>query len=1516
MRKRILCVMLVAIMFLTTCLQIDFGLVNAASAGTTENTEITALTILNDSFMFTLASNDYGSAASDTSARTFTDYNYWSNVEIYLDGESAPKTLEYANKDESSSNPQKGNTFYNLWTRPNTFAVGSATGIISNAVKVVIPSGTEFPSYEYTSGKTTTKKSYVTTEKVIFIKNGSAWEKYEEPTTETTEVTALTILNDCFMFTLSTNDYGSAASDTSASTFLNYNYWENIQIYLDGETTPKTLADANKDATTSNPQKGNTFYNLWTRPNTFAVGSAIGIIEKAVKVTIPAGTEFPSYAYTKGNISAKKSYVTAENITYVKNGTNWEKMTVSEGDISDMTATPSGGETVNLLSGGIYQFVTNYEKGSSESLCTKGDCYAPIGVTISWDAIENAVSYTVKLSTKADMSGAVSYPATSTSIIVNDLYAGEAYYYQIVVNFAGTTAESQVFDFKTAELPRTILIDGVSNTRDLGGWKTTDGKYRVRQGLVYRGAAADDITEEGKVQFLSTYGIKTDLDVRGEKKKSPLGDDVNFVNVRGPMYMQITEVDFQAALAEEIRTFADIDNYPIYFHCQVGRDRTGTLAFLINALLGVSEEDLYMDYELSMFSEAAWRDNTPVDTLVNYHFVSVVEYIKSYGDGTLAENTENFMKNELGITQAEIDAIRALLLEEAGDVETEDSSVSNIHVRNGKLLVFLTNHDYDNASATTRFGEKISEYNMLDKVVLYKSDTEYATLREVYTGEGYYNVWGETGSAAFTLKAGWDGTTIKKVVFLAGCNFPAYSYTNDNAEAKTNYVLRQQTEFATNTSSASNTDWTEKDISKPKEIEVSKIQSGHNGTIVTFHLSNSDYSGLATEKIGDKHTDYNYWEQIRIYSDDTNYITLAEAYKDQKYYNMWTWENTISISLTDTVYANATRIVIPEGTVFPSYKYTSGATNKKYGYMVTEELIFERPQDAVEGKVYDWVCVDTSVPKDVAVTKVLSGHNEQIVSFYLSDSDYESKTIGAAHTDYNYLDMIRIYSDETIYKTLGEVHENQKYYNMWGREDTISLQLTKEAYDSAIKIVIPEGTVFPAYVHTNEGSSYKHGYKTTSEITFTKPIGVTEGGEGYEWISSIPAVERETVVKNLQLRDATGKLILFLAEHDYTEAGSTNPVGNKLQECNILQNIVLYKSDTEYKTLAEIYGNEQYYNIWGETGSIAIDLADGWDGTNVQKVVIKAGCEFPSYEYTSGSTTVKTVYKTKYEIVFTATEQTLNNASYVQSIIIPSNPTETEVVDVQVMGATNDMRLIVFLSVHDYDVNLDSIACSARFKDYNTLANIFLCLGDKQVALADAINEDEVYFNLWGKTGSISYGLKPEYTVDSFEKVIVKSGCEFPSYIYATTDSLDKVAYTTTTEKEIALSPTMYKVSYYDANKNLLYTDEIVCGTPLTLRLTPAKEGYKGIWNGMNYTLMPAKNIAYYLSYEKIEDTADEELQDKADDDNKEEQQNQEKSPDTGDLNDKAVFITVVLMVIAVTIITIITRKKYYINTK
>ncbi|MBQ7232092.1 MAG: tyrosine-protein phosphatase, partial [Bacillales bacterium] len=235
--------------------------------------------------------------------------------------------------------------------------------------------------------------------------------------------------------------------------------------------------------------------------------------------------------------------------------------------------------------------------------------------------------------------------------------------------------KSMIFDFHTADLPRTVQIEGVSNTRDMGGYYTADGKYQVKEGMIYRGGKLEDITEAGRTQMLDVLGIQTDLDVRGDASSgSPLGANVNYVNLKGPYYKAlIMDSTYQKALANEIKVFADENNYPVYFHCSLGRDRTGTLAFLLNAMLGVGELDLFMDYELSWFATTAYLDTNIARNMIKGDFQAMYDYIDNYGAGTVAENAEQFML-DIGVTQTEINSIKSIMLRDVTHTNANETA--------------------------------------------------------------------------------------------------------------------------------------------------------------------------------------------------------------------------------------------------------------------------------------------------------------------------------------------------------------------------------------------------------------------------------------------------------------------------------------------------------------------------------------------------------------------------------------------------------------------------------------------------------------------------------------------------------------------------------------------------------------------------------------------------------------------------------------------------------------------------
>ena len=365
----------------------------------------------------------------------------------------------------------------------------------------------------------------------------------------------------------------------------------------------------------------------------------------------------------------------------------FSKVTIAQanGDVEytpTISADPSDSVEIPLLSGDIYEVCANYKYYITDKYNKEGtDQFAPTPLTISWDSTEAPLYYVFDISTNADMADAESYVTFDNSVTLEYLFMGYNYYYQINAKFEDRIVKSRIFNFSTSYLPRTVHVDAkVSNTRDWGGYLCGDGSKRVKQGIVYRGGKLEDITAKGKDVMLNQLGIKTDLDVRGDGSAgtdtSPLGASVNYIETKGPYYLGAVGINFdqtastpekeayKQALITEIKAFANPDNFPIYVHCSLGRDRTGTICFLINALLGVGETDLYRDYEISMMSVAGHLDNQTAVNMVGTNFRSMLSYIKRYTyRNDVSAGARQYML-DLGITQEEIDAIKANMLEE------------------------------------------------------------------------------------------------------------------------------------------------------------------------------------------------------------------------------------------------------------------------------------------------------------------------------------------------------------------------------------------------------------------------------------------------------------------------------------------------------------------------------------------------------------------------------------------------------------------------------------------------------------------------------------------------------------------------------------------------------------------------------------------------------------------------------------------------------------------------------------
>ena len=304
------------------------------------------------------------------------------------------------------------------------------------------------------------------------------------------------------------------------------------------------------------------------------------------------------------------------------------------------------------------------------------DKSAPDPVKLSWEAIpfngRKTNKYEVAI-TDVNEDKTLKYTCDSTEFPAYNLKINTEYSYTVTAVYPDNFFTSKSSNFKTtAKAPRNLYYENVMNFRDLGG-------NGIKQGLIYRSArfSEDDgttaISEETKLKIKKELGIKTEIDLRrgnenGGITTSPLGEDVSYQHL--PMYFggnniltfnqTVSGVEYNnpARIKEFFDLLANESNYPIDFHCAIGKDRTGCMAYLIKALCGASEEELYRDYLFSNFAKISGMCN--ISDIDDRYGAT----IKDHTGDTLQDKTFNYLKDVIGVSEYNLNKIKSILIEE------------------------------------------------------------------------------------------------------------------------------------------------------------------------------------------------------------------------------------------------------------------------------------------------------------------------------------------------------------------------------------------------------------------------------------------------------------------------------------------------------------------------------------------------------------------------------------------------------------------------------------------------------------------------------------------------------------------------------------------------------------------------------------------------------------------------------------------------------------------------------------
>ena len=291
----------------------------------------------------------------------------------------------------------------------------------------------------------------------------------------------------------------------------------------------------------------------------------------------------------------------------------------------------------------------------------------PQGKQLTWTPAADTsdiAEIRITLSERKDLRDSITYnPATinATTYTIYNLLPKRTYYYSAEeIHHDGSITQLCEGAFRTDGQVRMMHIEGASNVRDIGGWPTQFG-FPVKYGILYRSGHMDNVSEASCHDFVENMGVTAELDLRGLFRKEPhlshsrLSDSVMFTRIVADSYGLSSQRTIYARclnwIVERLK-----EGRAVNWHCGVGCDRCGTLSFLIEGVLGVSEIDLCRDYELSCFrGHKRYRSHKG--------FRKMLPFIKQQGpEDDLAQCFYNYWV-ESGVPAINIEYLRTVMLD-------------------------------------------------------------------------------------------------------------------------------------------------------------------------------------------------------------------------------------------------------------------------------------------------------------------------------------------------------------------------------------------------------------------------------------------------------------------------------------------------------------------------------------------------------------------------------------------------------------------------------------------------------------------------------------------------------------------------------------------------------------------------------------------------------------------------------------------------------------------------------------
>lgn len=327
----------------------------------------------------------------------------------------------------------------------------------------------------------------------------------------------------------------------------------------------------------------------------------------------------------------------------------------------------------------------------------------------------STTKYKLRYSTNSNMAGAksiIGYLTDGKLFYVPNLIPQRTYYYEVL---SGSNVVGKGM-FHTDGYLRMIYAPSIDNIRDLGGWQTADGSY-IRYGRIYRGGELNGshTATTAAVKRLRDLGVTAEIDLRIDYEMSAGTSAFGFTTAAGTFYYanamdcepeNLTNTECYARWKAEfdliMKNLRKGGN--IFFHCRIGADRTGLLSLMLEGLLGVPKDLCNKNYELTTLSPSGLRTR---DTQNQF-----MDYFEKLSGTTLQKKFNTFFRQKLGVSQADIDEFRNIMLTDdlmssieetqaievsphrtstyydlSGRAVTKDRLAKGIYIKDGKKVV-------------------------------------------------------------------------------------------------------------------------------------------------------------------------------------------------------------------------------------------------------------------------------------------------------------------------------------------------------------------------------------------------------------------------------------------------------------------------------------------------------------------------------------------------------------------------------------------------------------------------------------------------------------------------------------------------------------------------------------------------------------------------------------------------------------------------------------------------------------